>query len=144
LWVFRGTARGALNELEPGVLVSKLPTRPEAIACADWNGDSLPDLLIGGTADQPIEVYMNSSGPGRLAVEAAKPIEGLPYLFWGPMVRADDYNRDGDKDLLVQSEFFSFWIERSFIEHGYRAGRIASSVDGGPVVQQRSLAENLK
>jgi hypothetical protein len=128
LWVFRGTKLQATDAFEAGVLVTKLPTRPESIACTDWNEDGKTDLLIGGTAAEPAFVYLNDSKVGKPAISPGTPISGLPYLFWGPKLRATDWNGDGDKDLLVQSEFLSFWMERSFLDHGYQSARIASPV----------------
>lgn len=142
LWVFRGTKREATDAFEPGALITKLPTRPEAIACTDWNGDGKTDLLIGGTAEEPAIVYFNHSEIGRPAVSAGMPISGLPYLFWGPKLRAADWNGDGDMDLLVQSEFFSFWMERSFLDHGYRMARIVSPIEKATEHKSREVRES--
>ncbi|MBI2431472.1 MAG: hypothetical protein HYV26_01220 [Candidatus Hydrogenedentes bacterium] len=44
----------------------------------------------------------------------------LPYVFWGANFFPEDWNRDGDVDLLIRSEFYLFWAEKSFLRHGYR------------------------
>ena len=139
--VFRGSNPGATDAFHPGVLLTKLPTRPEAVTCADWNRDGLPDLLIGGTAAEPCVIYYNSSQPGQPKVDPGQTIAGLPYLFWGPKLRATDWNGDGDVDLLVQSEFFSFWLERSFLDHGYQVAMMQSPADGSSVVEEKSSVE---
>jgi hypothetical protein len=132
LWLFRGTKDRATDAFEPGVVLTKLPTRPESIACTDWDNDGKTDLLIGGTAAEPANVYLNQSEIGKPKVSAGAPISGLPYLFWGPKLRAADWNGDGDKDLLVQSEFLSFWLERSFLDHGYQTAQVTSPIQTKP------------
>jgi hypothetical protein len=138
LWIFRGTTPGAIDAFHPAELLAKLSTRPESIECADWDNDGLVDLLIGGTAVEPCVIYYNASQPARPEVKPAHAVENLPYLFWGPKLRAADWNRDGDVDLLVQSEFFSFWLERSFLEHGYQVAKILSADDGRPIIEEKS------
>jgi hypothetical protein len=136
VWIFRGTRNGATDAFEPGVIITKLATRPEAVTCADWDNDGRPDLLIGGTAVTPCLVYKNTSEPGQPRVEGVKPIDGLPYLFWGPKLQATDWNQDGDVDLLVQSEFFSFWLERSFLEKGYAMATVQPQLDGSVLAER--------
>jgi hypothetical protein len=99
------------------------------------------DLLIGGTAVDPCVIYYNASRRGQPAVKPAYVVKDLHYLFWGPKLRAADWNRDGDVDLLVQSEFFSFWLERSFLDHGYQKATILSADDGKPIIEEKSSAE---
>ena len=38
-----------------------------------------------------------------------------------------DWYRDGDFDLLIQSEFFSFFAERSFLDHGYQPAMLTAN-----------------
>jgi FG-GAP-like repeat len=141
VWAFRGSKKGVTDAFHAGVLLTKLPTRPEAITCTDWNGDQRPDLLIGGTADNPCLIYYNASRPGEPELETGKPVAGLPYLYWGPKLGAADWNGDGDIDLLVQSEFFSFWLERSFLDHGYQVAAVQEPSDDAPVIEERSSVE---
>jgi hypothetical protein len=142
LWLFQGVAENSTRRFLPGLLLGKLPTRPEAICIVDWNHDDKPDLLIGGTAAQPVMIYANTSRPGKPALATGESIEGLPYLFWGPRLRATDWNNDGDVDLMVQSEFFSFWIEGSFLEHGYRQAKATQSTIDQQFIQPKHIARN--
>lgn len=130
--VFRGVATETGRAFEPAVLVGKLPSRPEAISCTDWNGDSRPDLLIGGSTEEPVVVYLNTSEVGRPALGERQAVAGLPYMFWGSKVQANDWNLDGDVDLMIQSEFLTFWAERSFLENGYRRASIISLIEHRP------------
>ncbi|MCA9039993.1 MAG: VCBS repeat-containing protein [Planctomycetaceae bacterium] len=119
LWFYQGQSLGPDRKFAPGQLLATLKTRPNQIVCTSWNDDEYPDLLLGGTATEPVIVYDNKTQPGKPALGEAEPITGLPYFFWGPRVAATDWNQDGDVDLMIQSEFFSFWVERSFLDHGY-------------------------
>lgn len=139
LWCFRGVDEGRTRKFRPRVLLAKLRTRPEAICVADWNRDGKSDILLGGTAAEPGVIYANASEPGTPALAPPAPLAGLPYLFWGPQIRVTDWNHDGDVDLMVQSEFFSFWIERSFLEHGYRQAQPVPSGMGQPDVDQQYI-----
>ncbi|QDU79687.1 FG-GAP repeat protein [Polystyrenella longa] len=140
LWLFPGqapseNAEAAARTFGPGQLLTTLKTRINQICCFDWNKDSFPDLLLGGTATEPVIVYLNQTQAGDPALSEAQAVEGLPYLFWGPRVAATDWNGDGDDDLMVQSEFFSFWIERSFLDHGYFAAQVSGKA--GEYLQHR-------
>jgi len=133
--VFLNTRVGGTESLAPGVIVRKMPSRVQAIAIIDSNNDGKPDLLTGGSASQPGMVFTNESERGKPAIsEPTHPLD-LPYVFWGPRFRNVDWNGDGDEDLLIHSEFFSFWAERSFLEHGYRPAEIAG--DTAAAVQRR-------
>ena len=35
-----------------------------------------------------------------------------------------DWNHDGDDDIMIQDYYFLRYIERSFIEHGYRQAQV--------------------
>jgi hypothetical protein len=126
IWCFRRTEASGRDALEPGVLIHKLPGRTESLVFADWNHDGRPDLLLGGPPNAPVQVLFNSGTGNHPAFSKPEPIRGLPYVFWGAKPRITDWNTDGDADLMIQSEFFSFFAERSFVEGGYREGRIVS------------------
>lgn len=139
IWVFLNTRAGGTDTLLPGVKVAEMSSRADAMNQIDWNRDGLPDLLTGGTAARPGTLFMNLSTRGKPAIaEPVQPIE-FPYLFWGPRLRSVDWNSDGDDDILINSEFFSFWAERSFLEHGYIKAETAQQ--SGPTIQARAQRE---
>lgn len=140
IWVFLNTRSGGTDTLLPGVKVATMSSRADAMNQIDWNRDGLPDLLTGGTAARPGMIFMNQSTRGKPAIaDPVQPIE-FPYLFWGPRLRSVDWNGDGDEDLLINSEFFSFWAERSFLEHGYINAEPLRI--GGAVLQTRAQQES--
>ena len=112
--------------------------RTESLIFDDWDHDGRPDLLLGGPPDHPIQVLLNRSSPDQPALDAPQSIPDLPYVFWGAKPRVVDWNHDGDADILIQSEFFSFFAERSFLEHGYRPASPVCGVDPLAVIQIRS------
>ena len=93
---------------------------------------------MGGPPDHPIRVLLNRSTPDQPALEAPQDIPDLPYVFWGAKPRVIDWNRDGDADILIQSEFFSFFAERSFLEQGYRPAKLIANDDPGAAIQIRN------
>jgi len=137
LWFFRRVAIDGRVTLAPGVLLAKLPRRTESLVFDDWDHDGRPDLLLGGPPDHPIRVLLNLSTPDQPALDAPQDIPDLPYVFWGAKPRVVDWNRDGDADILIQSEFFSFFAERSFLEHGYRPAKLITNDDPGAAIQIR-------
>jgi hypothetical protein len=90
---------------------------------ADWDGDGRVNV-VASAASGTVVLYRNLGG-GRFA--AATPLH-FPPVPYGPHVAVTDWNRDGDADLIVGTDYGYFcWFERSFLEHGYaraqRAGR---------------------
>ncbi|MBX7106895.1 MAG: VCBS repeat-containing protein, partial [Gemmataceae bacterium] len=124
VWLFRRITVDGHDTLASGVVIAKLPGRTESLNFDDWNHDGLPDLLLGGTTTEPVKVLINRSQSGQPALKPPQTVPGLPYVFWGAKPRIADWNNDGDADLLIQSEFFSFFAERSFLEGGYRKGHL--------------------
>jgi hypothetical protein len=103
--------------------------RTNDLGVIDWNEDGKPDLLLGTPANKPGTVYLNRSEPGKLNFAApSQPFE-LPFLFWGPTIKPLDWNGDGDEDFLVYSEFFAFYVERSFLKHGARAATALGALE---------------
>lgn len=125
LWLFRGVLQQGERRLEPGQKLLNL--RTESLVFTDWNRDGKPDLLLGGSVNQPALVALNNSQPDNPALAPPTEILNIPYVFWGPQVRSSDWNGDGDDDLLIQSEFLSFWGERSFLDRGYHPARLVSA-----------------
>lgn len=136
LWLFRGTRDNGQLRLEPGIKLLKLRTRTQSLVFTDWNRDEKPDLLLGGTVTQPAFICLNATSEQKIGMSDPVPVEGIPYVFWGPQVRSADWNQDGDEDLLIQSEFLSFWGERSFLDRGYQPARLVSP--SKPIEQKSS------
>lgn len=76
-------------------LLQTLGQQPAAIATADLNGDSQPDLVITDSAASDLIVKLGSGG-GVFAGTATYPLGSQP----GPLALAD-VNRDGRVDALV-------------------------------------------
>lgn len=129
--VFRNTRAGATDALEPGVMQFKLPSRSR-INVLDWNRDGKPDLIDGNTLDNPGTIHVNDSRPGQVRFSPAIQPLHLPWVFYGAGFYPTDWNHDGDEDFLIQSEFYFFWAERSFIEHGYAAGTLEGALERRP------------
>jgi hypothetical protein len=126
LFVFRNMRKGAIDALEPPVEVGKMPSRARRLLMTDWNHDGKPDLLTEGTAAKPGLIFINQSSPGKPALaQASRPFD-LPYMWWGPEFGVIDWNGDGDEDLMVCSECFTFFVERSFLQHGYQSARLVT------------------
>jgi hypothetical protein len=126
VWLYRNTKQGGTDTLEPPVLLQKLSSRTSLVV-VDWNLDGKPDLFAQGTAAEPGAIMINETKDGKPALsKPSRPFE-LPYLFWGTQFGATDWNRDGDRDLMITAEFFSFFVEQSFLTHGYRQATLLSA-----------------
>ena len=129
VWIFCNTHVGGTNTLKPGVKVAKYAGRAdEGFNAVDWNGDGKPDILSQGKNSDPGLLLLNESEPGNIAFSEPfrpKELDNLPYVFWGPSFHGDDWNGDGDMDVLIRSEYYTFWAERSFLEWGY--GKVSAA-----------------
>jgi hypothetical protein len=126
VWLYRNTKAGGTDTFDQPILLQKLISR-SSIVCVDWNQDGKPDLLLQGTAAEPGAVMLNETKDGKPAMsKPQRPFE-LPYLFWGTQFSATDWNHDGDRDVMVQAEHFSFFIEQSFLTYGYREANLISA-----------------
>ncbi|MFN8706652.1 MAG: FG-GAP repeat domain-containing protein, partial [Planctomyces sp.] len=137
IWFFRRIMVEGQLKLAPGLLLFKMPRRTESLEFDDWNHDGRPDLLLGGPPNEPIRVLLNRSVSDQPALEKPQSIPGLPYVFWGSKPRILDWNRDGDSDILIQSEFFSFFAERSFLERGYQPASLVAGGEASAVIELR-------
>lgn len=144
IWVFRNTVAGGIDTLEPGVLAVKLPSRTR-LSTLDWNNDGKLDLIDGQTPEDTGTIHLNRSEPGHIAFDPPiKPLK-LPWVFYGAGFFPMDFNRDGDEDFLIQSEFYLFWAERSFVRHGYAAASLTGGIQtngtaAGPVTRLKVAA----
>ena len=132
IWLFRNTAAGGTDTFAAPLLLAKLPSRATSMGVTDWNHDGRPDLIVGGTVSTPFRVMLNESREGKADLAKQATTIKLPYMFWGSRFRVTDWNRDGDEDLLVCSEFFTLYVERSFLTYGYRPARLVNVERGSP------------
>lgn len=68
---------------------------PYAVACADLNGDSAPDLAVTNASSDNISVLMNN-GFGRFGPSVNNSVGNLPWS-----ITAGDFDGDTDMDLAV-------------------------------------------
>ena len=87
----------------------------------DWNQDGWQDV-IAGAANGRVRVFLNRKNQkGAQFAEGFDPqLPPIPQ----PRVLMSDINADGDDDLLLPSTIGSFFIERSFLQHGYAQGEL--------------------
>lgn len=131
IWLYRNTKTGGTDTFAAPVLLAKLPSRTASMAVTDWNHDGLPDLIVGGTVSEPFRVMLNETREGKPELAKQAITVKLPYMFWGSRFRVTDWNQDGDEDLLVCSEFFTFFVERSFLTYGYRPATLVEFARNG-------------
>lgn len=118
VWVFLNTQQGAVDKLQPGVIVATGVSR-YPVTLFDWNKDGLKDIISGLPNESPGTIYFNSSTQGSPVFDSGiRPFE-FPYLFFNTVFHGTDWNQDGDDDFLVEAEYYGFWFEGSFITHGY-------------------------
>jgi hypothetical protein len=91
-------------------------------AVLDWNNDGWKDILIAYAGGQ-IYIFLNQSSSS--ISQPFSPAEQIhvPLGIGEPKVTVGDWNHDGDDDIMIQDYYFMRFVERSFIEHGYREAR---------------------
>ncbi len=131
VWIFLNTKIGGINTLAPGIKVAKFDGFVWGFNPIDWNADGKTDIIAEGSTFEPGMLLLNTSEPGKPSFSKPfrpKELQNLPFVFWGPDFRGEDWNKDGDDDVLIRSEFFYFWAERSFLEHGYRPAALTGGL----------------
>ena len=93
---------------------------------APRNGDGRTDIVAGSSTDDVVVLINHGRAdavspfhePRKLVLPSA------PYGAGAPLLTAD-FDQDGDTDLLINTAYgYTCFFERSFIEHGYAAGRV--------------------
>jgi FG-GAP-like repeat len=92
-------------------------------AVLDWNNDGWEDLLVSYAGGQ-IYALLNRGSPDSPTPFATGELLHLPPGIGEPKVTVGDWNHDGDDDIMIQDYYFMRFVERSFIEHGYRQTRV--------------------
>jgi len=98
---------------------------------ADYNNDSLPDLIVDNLANQKYGLYQNA-GDGTFTYSSyTSGIAGMTLLHSGWGVRFLDYDNDGWKDLLIAQGHDLDTIELTFPQLHYREPMLlARNIDG--------------
>jgi hypothetical protein len=105
----------------------------------DWDGDGKPDLLWGTQQgnvylhrarggdnpfdfDEGVLLKLNHGEPLRVGPPVVdSPEKATDFtILQGSRIRLVVTDFDCDRDLLVCSDFFTFFVEQSFLAHGYR------------------------
>jgi hypothetical protein len=91
------------------------------ICVADWDGDSLLDLIASWTGEG---VWLCANRGTRVDPRFEKTRRfDLPWVPY-PHPYALDWNRDGDLDLIFASSYsFLYFAERSLLDDGYAEGQ---------------------
>lgn len=121
--LFRNRGEDGQPELEPARVVfdtapdpGELSSGAAPFAVSDWNGDALPDIMLG-TARGSLYLFLNRrgeiprSGTGNFG--AARTVEyerGTLYLGRNPVPCVVDFNHDGLPDLLVGNADGEVWF----------------------------------
>jgi hypothetical protein len=85
---------------------------PLAVATADFNGDGIPDLAIGGTVslggpwEEKVSIYLNN-GNGTFNWAGDFDVVQTPYSLSPTNILAADFNNDGKVDLVVDDGMFT-------------------------------------
>ncbi len=134
IWIYLNSEVGGTNTLAPPINIGKVfgSNRTNDLSVVDWNDDGNPDLVIGPPLNKPGSVFINRSKPGQIQFDAPVQPFDLPFMFWGSIFKPIDWNRDGDEDFLVFSELYSFFVEKSFLLHGYSHARRFGEVERRP------------
>lgn len=118
VWISDGRGFEAGQAVMPG---APAPWRPELLADLDGNGR--PEILWRDEATGHLDSWKVAwQGDGRLAVEAADPLQPSGPVDVNWRVRAaDDFDGDGYEDLLLQnrdSERAVIWFMRGPVRQG--------------------------
>jgi hypothetical protein len=121
--LYRNRGEDGQPELEPARVVFHTATSPgetnssaAPFAVSDWNGDALPDIMLG-TARGNLYLFLNQRGQeqrsGAGTFGAALTVEyerGTLYLGRTPVPCVVDFNHDGLPDLLVGNADGEVWF----------------------------------
>lgn len=96
-----------------------------ATSCVvDWDGDGRPDLLVSQLQNHLLLQNAGGSDPHQQFDRPRKlELPLVPVIGAVVHVLPMEINRDGDRDLLIQSDHgYDCYFEGSFLEHGYAKG----------------------
>jgi hypothetical protein len=115
-----GTTFAGRHVFSKPITILDSPSRL-SLHAGDWDGDKAPDIFV--VTGQRVNLYRNKSEPGRSTFEEPQRLKLPPSIggFYGVAPVDLNGDGDGDTDLVYQtSSRITCWVERSFLEHGYR------------------------
>ncbi len=100
-------------------LIGDLRTRL-TLDLIDWNRDGLMDV-IACSANGRIRIFLNEAGaPDGFGNEIDPKLPPYPV----PSIVVGDFSGSGERDLMITSPEGVFWLQRTFLDHGYAEGRV--------------------
>lgn len=119
--LFRNVGDNRKPVFAPPIEIGNLKVRAK-VTLADWNEDGLPDILAS-SASGGAWYFRNRCQPNNIAFDTQKSLN-LPKSIKNPQILTVDLNNDGDRDLYVQTNLGSCYLERSFLKSGYSRGEV--------------------
>ena len=120
----------------PGANLARLVHIRLTARAMDWNGDGWEDILATYAGSQTY-LLLNRGVSDQAQFQEPVEIKVPEYPMSWPLLHVADWNGDGDTDLIFNYFTMVRFVERSFIDHGYIAGRIVSYQHKG---EQRAAA----
>jgi hypothetical protein len=94
-----------------------------SVLATDWDGDGTHDVLVVRGGD--VQFFRNRAHVGTVEFEKPVRLPLPPTAGTFDSVATVDLNCDGDDDLVYQtSARLTCWVERSFLQHGYRVAML--------------------
>lgn len=96
------------------------------VTATDWDGDSLPDLIVAASGDNGPQVVILRHVTNRKQARFLDPLpvpalSQVPY----PVPAVWDWNHDGDPDIMLASSYgFVYFLDGSYVKYGYAKAEV--------------------
>ena len=121
---YRNAGGTPVPRFDPPVLLGNVHV-PCTPCIADWDGDGRPDVFAARR--NPVFLWLNKKDGDKIKWVETQP--NLPEFPHGAVtLGVADFNGDGDADILATTAYgYTFFVEHSFLEHGYAEAAIIAS-----------------